>query len=135
MKQPDFVEFQTNQNDLSTIETESPLRFSHVKEVMDNDQTHRRKSLGLKKIRTVHTAAELDELKKSKSVTEFPISVSLLNLLRNPKIENHEYDESFLCEVEANLRAIIEKSSERTNRHHVLYIHLILCQIDNLQDL
>lgn len=135
MKQPDFVEFKMNRSDSYSTELESPISFSRVKEVDDSESINRRKRMSTKRQKTQLAVEELEELRKLKSLTVFPLSMSLMNLLRDPKVEEHEFDESFLAQVENNLKAIISKSSHKTNRHNILYLHLILAQIENLQEL
>lgn len=61
----------------------------------------------MKKKKALYTADQIDELKKLNSEGYFPISISLLNLFRNPQVEDHEFSESFLRQVESNLRAVI----------------------------
>lgn len=107
MKQPDFVQFQQNQNDSVGSELQSPLYFDKVTQLNDGDTMHRRKSHGMKKKKALYTADQIDELKKLNSEGYFPISISLLNLFRNPQVEDHEFSESFLRQVESNLRAVI----------------------------
>ena len=96
---------------------------------------NKRKSHAIRKEKVSFTPEEIESLHHLKSLTKFPLSISLLNLLRDPQIINHEFDAKYLEEVEANLRVILDQSSELSNRHHILYLHLVLSQIENLQEL
>jgi len=46
----------------------------------------------MKKNKTVHTADQLNESKKLSYLTSFPVSISLINLFREPKIEDHQFN-------------------------------------------
>lgn len=60
--------------------------------MVESDFSNKRKSHGMKKKKTLFTSEQLEAFKKLTTLTAFPVSVSLLNLLRNPKIEDHEFD-------------------------------------------
>lgn len=56
----------------------------------------KKKSLAMRKRKTIQSAEDFDKGKNLKSIANFQLSIDLINLLRNPTIKDHEFDESYL---------------------------------------
>ena len=58
----------------------------------------------------------------------FPISVPLINLLRNPALDNHRFEPTYLESLKQLLTGLGKEKNE-SSLEIVLYIHLILAQV------
>lgn len=65
----------------------------------------------------------------------FNLSIDLLNLFRNPKINNMSFDPGYLKEMYKIVHALsVEYHIKSADRLYVLYLHLIFSLVENLKD-
>lgn len=65
-------------------------------------------------------------------IYSFPISARVLNLLRDPSINNHKFDQQYLVALRAALEGLGCPENIEC-REIALYLHLILAQVENLE--
>ena len=90
-----------------------------------------RKSSQAKKIKSVSRSEEELRSKKIVVLHEFRYSLTLINLLRDPDTDGHEFAKSFLGQIAEELRSVNPAESSEYDET-VLYMHTILSQVDNL---
>lgn len=95
---------------------------------------HFRKSSQAKKIKTISKSEE--DLRSQQIIVlhSFRFSLPLLNLLRDPNTDGHHFELEYLIQVAAELRTINPAQSSSYDET-VLYLHLILAQVDNLYEM
>ena len=54
----------------------------------------------MRKKKTIQSTEGLDYSKNLKSVSNFPISILMVNLLRDPQVNNHEFEQNYLLKIE-----------------------------------
>jgi hypothetical protein len=93
-----------------------------------------RKSSISKKIKVISKSEEELKNKEMKILHSFGFSISLLNLFRDPIFKGHEFEAGYLAQIASELRRI-NNSDYRDNDEMVIYMHLIVAQIDNLYNM
>jgi hypothetical protein len=93
-----------------------------------------RKSSQAKKIKTLSRSEEDLRSQKINILHEFPFSLTLLNLLRDPDADGKDFSPAYLAQVAVDLRKINANESAEYDET-VMYLHLILAQVDNLYEM
>jgi hypothetical protein len=93
-----------------------------------------RKSSQAKKIKTISRSEEDLRQQKITVLHEFAFSLPLINLLRDPDTDGHDFAASYLAKVAGELRRI-NPSEGGDFDETVVYLHLILAQVDNLYEM
>lgn len=93
-----------------------------------------RKSSQAKKIKSVTKSEEDLRSQKINVLHSFRFSIPLFNLLRDPSTDGQQFDLAYLTQLASELRAI-NPAEECDYDDIVLYLHLILAQVDNLYEM
>lgn len=124
----------TEVGDLFQPESERLIPFSEGE--LLSMSCHNRKSSHAKRMR-IKSKSEEDLQNQTLAVTHsFPLSIRLLNLLRNPLLANdlHDFDLEYLTDIGRLFRQV-NPVTKRCFDEMVLYLHLILAQVDNLNQM
>lgn len=128
------IDFTEVRDLFENAESERTIPFSEVE--LLSMSSHNRKLSTAKRVRTKSKSEEDLHLQTLTVTHSFPLSIALLNLLRNPLLTNdlHDFHPQYLADVKALFRSI-NPQDRHAYDEMTLYIHLILAQVDNLSEM